>query len=120
MKLAKYEFVSKAQADSKIEALGVATDEDGNTYPTHKHSIVHLGHIVLESGTYDEDGNEITPPVLSDKYHIDALWRLSDSIDENGDVVLADHPYGWKSYEVDIDNEGIHGFLGLKYQDLKF
>ena len=48
MKIGKYAFVDKAQADSKIEALGVATDEDGNIYPTHKHSIVHLGNIVLE------------------------------------------------------------------------
>ena len=120
MKIGKYEFLDKAQADSKIEALGVATDEDGNTYPTHKHSIVHLGHIVLESGTYDEDGNEITPPVLSEKYHIDALWRLSDSIDENGDVVLADHPYGWKSYSVDLDDNGMHSFMGLNYADHKF
>ena len=36
MKIGKYAFVDKAQADSKIEALGVATDEDGNNYPTHK------------------------------------------------------------------------------------
>ena len=68
-KIAKYEFDSQAQAESKIEALGVETDENGNTYPTHKHSIVKLGSIVLEQGTYDEEGNEITPPVLSDKYH---------------------------------------------------
>ena len=61
-KIAKYEFLDEAQAESKIEALGVATDEDGNTYPTHKHSIVKLGNIVLTQGTYDEEGNEITPP----------------------------------------------------------
>ena len=65
--MAKYEFLNEAQALSKIDALGTQTDEDGNTYPTHKHSIVHLGNIVLEQGTYDEDGNEVTPPVLSEK-----------------------------------------------------
>ena len=120
MKLAKYQFDSKAQADSKIEALGVATDEDGNNYPTHKHSIVHLGNIVLEQGTYDEEGNEITPPVLSEDYHIDVCWDLADSVDENGDVVLADHPYGWKTYSVDLDNNGVHSFMGLNYADHKF
>ena len=36
--------------------------------------------------------------------------------DEDGEI---DHPYGWKSYSVEIDTEGIHGFLGLSYQDLK-
>ena len=120
MKIGKYAFDSKAQADSKIEALGVATDEDGNTYPTHKHSIVHLGNIVLEQGTYDEEGNEITPPVLSQDYHIDVCWDLSDSVDEDGNPVYADHPYGWKTYSVDLDDNGVHSFMGLNYADHKF
>ena len=38
------------------------------------------------------------------------------SIDEEGNV---DHPYGWKSYSIDIDDEGLHSFYGIKYQDLK-
>jgi len=121
MKIAKYEFDSQAQAESKIEALGVATDEDGNTYPTHKHSIVKLGNIVLEQGTYDEDGEEITPPVLSDKYHVDVLWNLSDdTYDDEGNVVYADHPYGWKTYNVDLDDNGVHSFMGLDYTKYKF
>ena len=118
--IAKYEFDSQAQAESKIAALGVATDEDGNTYPTHKHSIVKLGNIVLEQGTYDEDGNEITPPVLSEKYHIDVLWNLSDTYDDEGNVVYADHPFGWKTYSVDLDDNGVHSFMGLDYTKYKF
>ena len=120
MKLGKYAFDSKAQADSKIEALGVATDEDGNIYPTHKHSIVYLGNIVLTQGTYDEEGNEITPPVLSSDYHIDVCWDLSDSFDEDGNPVYADHPFGWKTYSVDLDDNGVHSFMGLNYADHKF
>jgi len=116
MKIAKYEFDSQAQAESKIEALGV--DEDGN--PTHKHSIVKLGNIVLEQGDYDEDGNEVTPPVLSDKYHVDVLWDLSDTYDDEGNVVYADHPYGWKTYNVDLDDNGVHSFMGLDYTQHKF
>jgi hypothetical protein len=96
MKIAKYAFDNKDQADSKIEALGVETDENGNTYPTHKHSIVHLGNIVLEEGSYDEDGNEITPPTLSSKYHIDVLWDLSDSVSESGEVLCGKHTRGFK------------------------
>ncbi len=120
MKLGKYAFDNKAQADSKIEALGVATDEDGNIYPTHKNSIVHLGHIQIEAGTFDSEGNEITPPVLSDKYHIDACWMLNDSTDEDGNPVYADHPFGWKTYSVDLDDNGVHSFMGLNYADHKF
>jgi hypothetical protein len=30
--------------------------------------------LVETEGTYDEEGNELTPPVLSSTYHIDVLW----------------------------------------------
>jgi hypothetical protein len=116
MKIGKYAFDSQAQAESKIEALGV--NEDG--YLTHKHSIVKLGNIVLTQGTYDEEGNEITPPVLSDKYHLDVLWDLSDSYDDEGNVVYADHPYGWKSYSIDLSDNGVHSFFGVDYLEHKF
>ena len=109
IRIAKYEFDSKEQAETKINALGVETDENGNEYPTHKHTIVHLGHIVEQQGQYDEDGNETVAPVVSSKYHVDVLWKGID-----------DHPYGWKSYAVDIDGDGVHSFLGLSYNSHKF
>ena len=68
MRIAKYEFDSREVAESKIKALGVtAEDEDGNEYPTSQahHCIVQLGHIVLEAGEYDEEGEETKAPVLS-------------------------------------------------------
>ena len=67
----KYEFGSQGAATTKINALGV--DEEGN--PTHNHSIVRLGHIVVTEGTYDDEGNELTAPVLSDNYCVDMLWN---------------------------------------------
>ena len=109
IKIAKYEFDSKEQAETKINALGTATDENGNEYPTHKHTIVQLGYIVLQQCTYDENGNELTAPVLSDKWHVDALW-----------LDLDDHPYGWKSYAIDANDNGVHSFLGLDYNSHKF
>ena len=66
----KYEFSSQEAATTKINALGI--DEEGN--PSHSHSIVHLGHIVTTAGTYDEEGNELTAPVLSDTYSVDVMW----------------------------------------------
>ena len=66
----KYSFGSKGAATTKINALGI--DEAGN--PTHSHSIVHLGNLVETAGTYDEEGNELTAPVLSSTYHVDVLW----------------------------------------------
>lgn len=120
MKIAKYEFNSKEQADSKIESLGVITDDEGNTFPSHNHSIVHLGHIVLEQGVYDAEGNEITPPVLSELYHVDVCWDLDDSYDEEGNLVPVDHPFGWKTYAIDLEHDGVHSFYGLNYQEFKF
>ena len=69
-KLRKYEFGSKAAATTKINALGV--DEDGN--PTHSHSIVRLGNLVVTEGTYDDEGEELTAPVLADNYSVDVMW----------------------------------------------
>ncbi len=66
----KYQFGSKGAATTKINALGV--DEENN--PTHSHAIVHLGNLVVTPAVYDEEGNEVTPPVMTSTYHIDVLW----------------------------------------------
>ena len=66
----KYSFGSKGAATTKLNAL--PKDEEGN--PTHSHAIVHLGNLVEKEGTYDEEGEVITEPVLSSTYHIDVLW----------------------------------------------
>ena len=132
MRISKYEFDSREQAETKINALGTATDEDGNEYPTHKSTIVQLGNIVLEQGEYDEDGEEVTAPVLSDKWHLDVAWSDSDIttveeeavLDDEGMVVTPEvasvnHPDGWKSYAVEIEGDGVHSFFGLSYNELK-
>ena len=74
----RYEFNDKAQADSKI-----AAQEDVNA------SFIKLDKFVMTEGVYDEEGNEITAPVLSNGYAVDVLWRDLDK-----------SPYGWKTYEV--------------------
>lgn len=89
----KYEFTNETEANTYIDGLGV--DEDGN--PSHPHSIVRLGNIVLTEGEYDEEGNEITAPVLSDNYHVDVLW--------NGEPVAE-----WDSAMVWCPPVGIHVF----------
>jgi hypothetical protein len=132
MRISKYEFNSKEQAQEKIDALGTATDENGNEYPTHKSTIVQLGNIVLEQGEYDEEGEEITAPVLSDKWHLDVAWDDAEIttveeeavLDDEGmivtpEVTSVDHPYGWKSYAVEIEGDGVHSFFGLSYDSLK-
>jgi hypothetical protein len=111
MKIGKYEFNDKEQVKEKIEDLGVDYDFEGNQYPTHNHTIVELGNIVLQKGEYEiKDGEMqmIKEPILSDKYHVDVIW--SD---------LKDHPWGWKTYSCDLDTEGMHCFFGLSYLEYK-
>ena len=115
MKIGKYEFISEAKCNDKIKALGVALNEDNNEYPTHNHGIVKLGHIVLSQGEYDAEGNETKAPILSSKYHVDVCWDLSDSLNEEGELIKAKHPHGWKTASVSLGSEGVHGFMGLKY-----
>ena len=100
MNISKYEFTSKEQANLKIDAL----NEEPNN-----HTIVNLGHIVLEPAVIGEDGVVITEAVLSEGWHLDVLW-----------IGLTDHPYGWKSYNVDLTSEGSHGFAGVSYLANKF
>ena len=38
-------------------------------------AVVELGYLVETKGTYDEDGNVITAPVMSDKIAVDILWK---------------------------------------------
>ena len=89
----KYSFGSKGAATTKINALGV--DEEGN--PSHSHAIVHLGNLVEVAGTYNDEGEELTAPVMSSSYHIDVLW--------NGEPVEA-----WDSAMVWCAPLGLHTF----------
>lgn len=107
MKIGKYEFINQEQAQTKIDALGLETDENGNNYPTHNNTVVKLGYITLEQGEYDEQGNVIKEPVLSDKYSVDVLWI--DGIEA----------YGWKSYRVNVIGKGVHTFSGIDYDKHK-
>lgn len=103
----KYEFNSQEQAESKIAALP-HIEVDGESYLDGNHTIVKLGHIVTQEGVYEhtEDGDivEVTPPVYADKYSVDVLWRDLDS-----------SPYGWTSYEITVEGNGVHTFLGRNF-----
>jgi hypothetical protein len=118
MRISKYEFNTEKLADKKIAALPHTTDDDGNRHPAHRHTVVKIGHIVVENGEYNEEGKETKAPVLSKKYSVDVLWKDLEETDEDGNVTI-EHPKGWKSKALDLEGEGVHGFLGLSYQDYK-
>ena len=93
----KYEFTTEAEARAAIDALGTATDMEGNEVPTHRHTIATLGHIVTTAATYDDDGEEATPAVLAASYSVDVLWRDGVSTDWNSHIVWPD-PVGVHSF----------------------
>lgn len=120
MKVGKYEFKDQKTILAKIKSLGVAKDEDGNEYPTHNHSIVKLGNIVLKRAEFNNKGDLTKTAVLSKMFHLDVLWLLKDTYNKDGKLVSAEHPYGWKSHNVDLDNNGVHSFYGVDYLTHKF
>ena len=99
----KYEFNSKEQADTKIAALPHTTDDDVS-YLDGGHTIVHLGYLWIEQPTFDAEGELLTEGVASDKYSVDVLWQDLDS-----------SPYGWASYEITVEGNGAHTFLGINF-----
>ena len=101
----KYEFNSQEQAEDKIAALPHITDDlTGESCLEANHTIVKLGYLVTNTPEWDEEGNAIVEPIYSDKYSVDVLWQ---GLDES--------PYGWKSYEIEVEGNGVHSFLGRNF-----
>ena len=93
----KYEFVDEAAADAAIDLL---RDGEGNL----TQSVVKLGFIVKTAGTYDEEGNEVTAPVLSEKYAVDVSWNGEPNAE-------------WESVMVFPTPLGVHNFGSSSQRD---
>lgn len=109
----KYEYPSQELAETRIAALPHTEDEEGNSHPSHSHTVVKLGYIYIEEPTYNEEKELLTEGVQSDKYSVDILWNVSElGLEEDGDV---DYPYGWVSKEIEVEGNGVHTFAGWSY-----
>jgi hypothetical protein len=101
----KYEFPSEEDAQALIDALPHSEDEDGRSHPSHNHTIVKLGHIIVEQGEWDnETQEEIKAPVFADNYSVDVLWQDIDQAPED-----------WDAYEITLSDNGVHTFFGISY-----
>lgn len=89
----KYEFVDQATADAAIALL--PQDEEGN--PTGEHLVTILGFILLVPATYDDEGNELTPPIYSDKYAVDIYWG-SEALSSWEPYIVWPTPMGVHTY----------------------
>jgi hypothetical protein len=79
MQIYKLVYTDKETAIADLLQKGAYLEienEDNETvlsYAEGVHAIVELGLIVLENGTYDEEGNELTAPIYAEGYHYDVL-----------------------------------------------
>lgn len=78
MNIYKLKYTNKTAAIADLKAKNVYVEQtiDGSTELTYGEGIqavVELGLVVLENGTYDNEGNELTPPVYADGYHYDVM-----------------------------------------------
>ena len=93
----KYEFVDEAAANAAIDLL---RDEEGNL----TQSVVRLGFIVKTAGEYDEEGNEVTAPVLAEKYAVDVSWDGEQHAE-------------WEEHIVFTTPLGVHSFGSSSQRD---
>lgn len=68
----QYKDKETAMADLLAKKVYIETEE-GLSYGSGIQAIVEIGKIVLENGTYDEDGEELTAPVFAEGYHYDVM-----------------------------------------------
>ena len=74
MNIYKLKFSDKDFAIATLIDKGVYIEtEEGLSYGQGIQAIVEIGLIVLENGTYDEEGNELTAPIYADGYHFDVM-----------------------------------------------
>ena len=97
MNIYKLKYTTKADAEENLKAKGVYVEtEEGLTYGTDIQAVVEIGKIITTYGTYDEEVNELTPPIYADGYHYDVMCEQ-------------DIDFGSNSIEV---NNPKHGILG--------
>lgn len=68
----QYKDKETAMADLLAKKVYIETEE-GLLYGSGIQAIVEIGKIVLENGTYDEDGEELTAPIFAEGYHYDVM-----------------------------------------------
>lgn len=93
MNIYKLEYASKESLETALLNRGILTqDEDGIHYAKGTHAVVYLGHIALQQAILDEQGNEVSPAVISDKYHADIMTDSDYDFGSNEVVIKEGEP----------------------------
>ena len=103
MNIYKLNYSDKDFAIADLIAKGVYTEE--LLYGQGIQAVVEIGKIVLESGTYDEDFNELTAPIYADGYHLDVMSE--QVIDFGINEIQVNNPkHNFAGYEIVKDEQG--------------
>jgi len=70
MNIYKLTYQNKDQAVADLEAKQILTE---NGYGNGVQAVVEIGLIIIEPPTFDDEGNQLTPPVYADGYHYDVM-----------------------------------------------
>jgi hypothetical protein len=79
MNIFKLSYTNKEAAVADLKAKNILIEVDGidgqkhEAYGNGVQAVVEIGLIILEQGTYDEEGNVITEPIYADGYHYDVM-----------------------------------------------
>ena len=75
-----YRFNSRNQFRTLAAAEGLLTEDDELITASHAYAIDEIG-IIYEGGTYDAEGEVITPPVALPGWHVNALGLAPEAWD---------------------------------------
>jgi len=113
MKFLKYEFLPATWATLKADlqvshTLGEETIIGYN--PDIIESVVEIGHIMITPPVIDKDMNVTTPPILSDKYSVDILWK-DQELPSFASYKIWCTPVGIHSFGASIDQDYEQAYL---------
>lgn len=94
------------------EELEPEVPPSGDIVPASGNTVTKIGPYVITEGVYDDEGKEITPPVMDKRYHVN-FWIPSDS-DWEGWIVQ------WMGLGMDgvpNDNEVSKDYKGIELMD---
>jgi len=106
MKHGKYLFPSLEKAQEMAESIK-STEENPNNNAIFGLKAEKIAEVV--------NGEGETEAQFSEKYQLDVVWSELDNEGTQEEPIYK-HPYGWKTYAVDISGEGNTRVLGGNYQ----
>ena len=76
-----YRFTSRNQFRTLAAAEGLLTEDDELITASHTFAIDEIG-IITEGGTYDADGDVITPPTILPGWHVNYAGEPPEAWDQ--------------------------------------